>query len=335
VQVKEIQIDYSRCLAEAPTGTATPIPDGLVKWSFKSGEVNHASWSKEAINYTYAPKGFKTPVVYNTTQCKLTFNIPEDMTPPVFFYYRLTNFYQNHRRYVKSFQADQLKGIAVDNGTIDNSACDPIRLDPTTKKPYYPCGLIANSLFNDTFYNPVLLNPQGKGAIDNQTYYMTNNSGISWDSDKDLYGMTKYAPSDIIPPPNWQTRYPNNYTDANPPPDLSDDQAFQVWMRTAGLPTFSKLAQRNDTATMEKGDYQLLINLSMSLHFLSFLEPFTHFPQIFPSPNTAAPNRLSYQHVPSWAARTPSSESHMSSWVAFVFSSVPSSQLLISLNQGN
>jgi LEM3 (ligand-effect modulator 3) family / CDC50 family len=262
-QVKEIEIDYTDCATNAPS-TLAPMPDGLVNWSFQVDSDNTASWSAQHnFNYSYNPTNFST-ASYNTTQCTLEFTIPDTMGPPVFFYYRLTNFYQNHRRYVKSFQSDQLKGVAVDNVTISNSACDPIRNEPTTGKPYYPCGLIANSIFNDTFYNPELLNPgageaSGNGSI---IYYMKNNSGISWDSDKDLYGPTKYTNDQILPPPNWVVRYPNNYTAENPPPDLSNDEAFQVWMRTAGLPTFSKLAQRNDSDPMKPGTYRLLVNSS-------------------------------------------------------------------------
>ena len=32
------------------------------------------------------------------------------MKAPVYFYYKLENFYQNHRRYVKSRNDDQLAG---------------------------------------------------------------------------------------------------------------------------------------------------------------------------------------------------------------------------------
>ena len=48
----------------------------------------------------------------------------------------------------------------------------------------------------------------------------------------------------------------NNYSD-DYHPDLVNDEAFQVWMRLAGLPTFSKLVQRNDTAPMLAGTYTL------------------------------------------------------------------------------
>jgi len=268
------------------------MPDGLVKWYFSSNSVNSASWMREDINYTYQLDNFKTPVTYPTTQCSLQFNIPEAMGNPVFFYYRLTSFYQNHRRYVKSFQSDQLKGTAVDNGTISSSTCDPIKLDPTTLKPYYPCGLIANSYFNDTFYSPVLLNVPGGTDQLNRTYIMQNSTGIAWDSDKDLYGQTKYTPDQVIPPPNWQARWPNNYTTDNPPPNLAEDQSFQVWMRTAGQPTFSKLAQRNDTQEMEAGVYLLQINQSrFSDIFCAQLSPANYSLQTFQSPNTVEPNQ--------------------------------------------
>lgn len=182
------------------------------------------------------------------------------MNPPVLFYYRLTDFYQNHRRYVKSFQADQLRGDAVDSATIESSLCDPLRLD-NRSRPYYPCGLIANSMFNDTYTSPVLLNVPS-GNANSAVYEMKNNSGIAWDSDKKLYGKTKYKLDQIAIPPNWVDRYGGgpDYTEAHPPPALEDDQAFQVWMRTAGLPTFSKLAQRNDDDVMKTGTYQVDVN---------------------------------------------------------------------------
>jgi hypothetical protein len=109
----------------------------------------------------------------------------------------------------------------------------------------------------------VLLNVPGKD-IANQTYVMQNNSGISWASDKALYGQSAYNWSEVVVPPNWVLRYPNNYSD-DYHPDLVNDEAFQVWMRLAGLPTFSKLAQRNDNQTMQAGDYTVDINHSMIL----------------------------------------------------------------------
>ncbi|KAE8144637.1 ligand-effect modulator 3 family [Aspergillus avenaceus] len=237
-EVQEIVIDYSECATKA-TSTPMPIPD-KVQSSFKSAnQLSTPTWAK------YQDK--------NNTICRLSFEIPENMGPPVFMYYRLTNFYQNHRRYVKSLDIDQLKGKAVDNKTINGGTCDPLEHD-VNGKAYYPCGLIANSMFNDTIRSPVLLND---GNEDDPVEYMMTNKGIAWDSDKELIKTTQYKPGQVLPPPNWQTRYPDNYTTEIP--DLHQDEEFMVWMRTAALPNFSKLSRRNDTAAMAPGIYQLEI----------------------------------------------------------------------------
>lgn len=190
------------------------------------------------------------------------------MEPPVLFYYKLTNFYQNHRRYAKSYNTDQLFGRAVPASAISSSDCIPITTEIVdgVEKPYYPCGLAPNSVFNDTFYSPVLLNVPG-ASESNETYLMNKNTGISWASDKELYGDSEYAKdwSQVLVPPNWRLRYPNNYTEDNHP-NLKKDEAFQVWMRLAGLPTFSKLAQRNDTHVMKTGTYSVNVDHSKSLH---------------------------------------------------------------------
>lgn len=202
----------------------------------------------------------------DTPVCSLQFNIPDNLKPPVLLYYRLTNFYQNHRRYVKSLDSEQLKGTAVSNDSL--GACDPLNTN-STGAPIYPCGLIANSFFNDTIYNPIQLNTHYSNA-QNITYNMTQD-GIAWNSDSALYGHTKYDYSAIAVPPNWHLRYQNGYSADAQPPKLNEDYPFQVWMRTAGLPNFSKLAKRNDNETMECSMYQVDINSSMSFSFIMLL----------------------------------------------------------------
>jgi hypothetical protein len=56
--------------------------------------------------------------------------------------------------------------------------------------------------------------------------------------------------------------YPNGYT-ADNIPDLKNNEHFQNWMRTAGLPTFTKLYGRNDSNDLPKGLYQVVIGMSM------------------------------------------------------------------------
>lgn len=242
-QVQELRIDYTNCIAEAPNSTTQfdPVPSNYVFSQFKNQTDLFVQWRQEPINVTFGPNT-------NTTQnCVLQFEIPEDMGPPVLFYYQLTNFFQNHRRYVASFDADQL--VAKSGYTSVSSDCDPLKAT-ADKVPYYPCGLIANSVFNDTFSNLTAVGGSGGN------YTMTE-KGIAWASDKTLYKKTTLSPDSIAVPPNWAVRYPEGYTADNPPPDISQDEHFIVWMRTAALPTFSKLYMRNDADKLLKGTYQL------------------------------------------------------------------------------
>ncbi|KAK4965671.1 alkylphosphocholine resistance protein lem3 [Elasticomyces elasticus] len=254
-KVEELAIDYSTCAVNAPEYPEfSDIPSRQVTSHFNTAAVSlaqPAQWSRNTTIKTYGPDGM-APV--NTTVCMVQFEIPKEIGPPVLFYYRLTNFYQNHRRYVKSLDQDQLMGKNQSRDKIKKSDCNPLTVDPATNKSYYPCGLIANSVFNDTFFSPLQLNVnQGNGK--NRTYDMTN-KGIAWASDKDLYKPSAYSEDDVVPPLNWRERYPT-YNKSFPLPKLQEDEAFQVWMRTAGLPTFSKLALRNDTAPMPSGRYQV------------------------------------------------------------------------------
>lgn len=253
-QVQELVLDYSKCATDAPRGDDASVfaemPANKVSMSFRASNnshVNRPRWKSNTTEVLYAKPT-------NTSVCSLEFTIPQNIGPPVLLYYRLTNFYQNHRRYVKSYDQSQLKGRFVSNGSIASSACNPLELN-ATGYAYYPCGLIANSLFNDTFTSPVQLNVPAEN-VDNRTYEMSQR-GIAWDSDRSLYGKTEYKWYEVAPPPNWQRRFPDGYTDDQPPPALEDDESFMVWMRTAGLPTFSKLALRNDDDVMVAGRYRI------------------------------------------------------------------------------
>eukprot|EP00250_Pteridium_aquilinum_P020133 c24715_g2_i1 orf=1-543(-) len=75
--------------------------------------------------------------------CSRTLHVSKHMKSPVYVYYQLDNFYQNHRRYVKSRSDKQLK----DNSTSDTDTeyCKPEQ--KLGGLPIVPCGLIAWSLF--------------------------------------------------------------------------------------------------------------------------------------------------------------------------------------------
>jgi len=190
--------------------------------------------------------------------CSITFNIKEEMKSPVWVYYELTNFYQNHRRYVKSRSASQLLGERLSSGELTD--CEPLKKDGG--QVLNPCGLIANSMFND------------KISLSSPTFKM-DETGISWKSDRenkfaqvegfkmkqeddvdktcaDVFGPDeKYSDCDhefkdgknyfYWYPANSKTKYLyETYEGIVSPLDGVEDEHFIVWMRTAGLPEFRK-----------------------------------------------------------------------------------------------
>jgi len=116
-----------------------------------------------------------------STSCvvETSLEIDSDMNSPVYMYYRLHSFYQNHRRYAKSRNDGQLRGDSADHLTTTTGCkpkaerpCPTGRLGDQGTCVTYPCGLIASSVFNDTFYaSPPVTNP----SVD--TVYKRNNCG--------------------------------------------------------------------------------------------------------------------------------------------------------------
>lgn len=252
--VKDLSIDYSQCERLANRDYFTPIPQQYLDFNF-----NLKNTSKPPQALWRLDEDPLQPFEDERRVCTVQFVVPDDMKGPVYFFYRLHNFYANHRRYAKSFSEDQIEGKAASIHTIKDTTgqnCEPLLTDPATGKAYYPCGLIANSLFNDTFSNTLTaVNATEKD------YQMTTN-GIAWHTDKNRFKKTKYLHTDIVPPRNWYKMFPEGYNETNVP-DVSKWFEFQNWMHTAGLPTFNKLAQRNDKDTLHKGTYQV----SVGLHF--------------------------------------------------------------------
>ncbi|KAJ3070989.1 hypothetical protein HDU98_005951 [Podochytrium sp. JEL0797] len=233
-----------------------------------------------------------TAMSYANNQCTVSFNVPNDMHGPVFMYYRLTNFYQNHRRYVKSFDANQLANIGVNNNSpppAPSSVCSPLskptdapvgtyKWVPTvdgaqtfdSNAVIYPCGLIANSYFSDVISDLTQPSVPGSSAI------KFANTGLAWPSDAAKFQTsTLFAPGTVsgnlttmvFPPPQWIASFPeyaNGYTTANYP-NVANMERFQVWMRPAGLPNFRKLWGRLDSDLLA-GQYQIVITNNFNVN---------------------------------------------------------------------
>lgn len=119
------------------------------------------------------------------------------MTAPIYVYYELTKYYQNHRRYVMSRSMPQLMGKEIDLTQADQ--CSPIiynsdldffngtavsyvngsQLDPNAIA--YPCGLIAKSLFNDSY---ALYYTENVNVNTPPTRIEFDETNIAWKSDR-------------------------------------------------------------------------------------------------------------------------------------------------------
>ncbi|KAK4489432.1 hypothetical protein RD792_005241 [Penstemon davidsonii] len=162
---------------------------------------------------------------------------PHKMKPPIFVYYQLDDFYQNHRRYVKSRSDKQYRSPKSETEYGD---CDPE--STFNNKPIVPCGLIAWSLFNDTYRISV-----------NDIAIPINKKDIAWKSDK-----THKFGSDVFPK-NFQNSGLIGGAKLNESIPLSEQEDLLVWMRTAALPTFRKLYGRIETEIEAKDRITVVI----------------------------------------------------------------------------
>ncbi|XP_073234629.1 cell cycle control protein 50A-like isoform X1 [Porites lutea] len=172
-----------------------------------------------------------------TCTCTVKFNLTEEFKGSVFMYYGLSNFYQNHRRYVRSRDDLQLHGELKSTVSSD---CDPF--SKVNGTPIAPCGAIANSLFNDSF--TLSWNKDSNTQVPVGLTY----ENIAWKSDREVKfknppGNLKEAFKDFAKPPNWPR--PVYELDVNNSDDNGfKNQDFIVWMRTAAFSTFRKLYRK-------------------------------------------------------------------------------------------
>ncbi|KAJ8773903.1 hypothetical protein K2173_009334 [Erythroxylum novogranatense] len=185
-------------------------------------EIQHR-YDLHCLPQMYSNQGLQyiQSTITNKT-CTSSLIVPREMKSPIFVYYQLDNFYQNHRRYVKSRNDEQLRSRASEAETKN---CDP---EVTSSNgPIVPCGLIAWSLFNDTY----------KFSVRNKLLDVSKKN-IAWKSDREhKYGSDVY-------PKNFQSGVLIGGAKLNSSIPLSEQEDLIVWMRTAALPTFRKLYGR-------------------------------------------------------------------------------------------
>ncbi|MCL7047197.1 hypothetical protein MKW94_025108 [Papaver nudicaule] len=177
-----------------------------------------ANFSKDKLGFIQSSTTDKT--------CTRIITVPKKMEGPVYIYYQLDNFYQNHRRYVKSRSDKQLRSTAYEDET---GTCDPEN-KAANGNSIVPCGLIAWSLFNDTY-----------GFSMHNKSIDVSKKDIAWKSDKD----SKFG-KDVFPK-NFQGGGLIGGAKLNASIPLSEQEDLIVWMRTAALPNFRKLYGRIET----------------------------------------------------------------------------------------
>ena len=206
-------------------------------------------------------------------ECVLEFDLAKNFDRDVFVYYSLTNYYQNHRRYVKSRDDKQLLGFRE----YPSADCYPFQYkevenktsNRTERRAIAPCGAIANSLFNDTFEIGWFNTSRSKFSP-----VPLLQTGIAWATDKGAKfrnpkGKTlQDAFRGYEKPFNWQKSVweLDSSTESN---NGYMNEAFIVWMRTAALPTFRKLYARIKHSSdpdyhkhLPKGKYRVTITYS-------------------------------------------------------------------------
>ena len=175
-------------------------------------------------------------------ECFVTFKLDKPIEGDIYLHYKLTKFYQNHRRYVFSRDYSQLRGNFVPLDKINPQCQDFITVNDTDNPAdlLLPSGAIAVSLFNDTFT-----------WVDTSVANFTD-SGISWRTDRDkLY--TRLSPNYTEGIKWLEEDYSTQF------PGGARNEHFIVWMRTAALPTFYKIYSRCIYCQIPAGEYQIKI----------------------------------------------------------------------------
>ncbi|CAL8273511.1 unnamed protein product [Merluccius merluccius] len=181
-------------------------------------------------------------------KCNLNFTLDKLFEGPVFFYYGLSNYFQNYRQYGNSKDANQLSGDKEYFLEPDES-CAPYERDGGV--PIAPCGALPNSMFNDTFKLYQMVNGT-------RVEVPFDGKGISWWTDYNIKYRNppgtplKKAFEGTTKPPFWpRPAYELDTTDPSNNGFINQD--FLVWMRRAALPDFRKLYRRITEGEYAKG----------------------------------------------------------------------------------
>lgn len=225
------------------------------------------------------------PTCVCTHQWEIESDIEWNIKSNVYLYYKLENFYQNHRRMIKS--RDDVQLLAKTKVDIEKPDKECYINKPREDIIHvFPCGAMANSMFNDTIFiydgkftedNLIdqIANPVNNNDL---SPWILEGEGITWTTDR----IQKFDANSLVEesiknetfdfnvqkPLSWQVSADELGTKSDLYYRLASgtsgvgikNEDFITWMRTSPLPTFKKLYRKVALpSTIEKGVKSVLI----------------------------------------------------------------------------
>ena len=223
--VQEFSYDYTHCVDKV-----TQADCSVLLSNYSNGYTNNANTA-----------------MFAQCQCVIPISLSGFGSSGPALFYGLSNYYQNHRLFTSSVWNPQLRSDSIGGGPD----CDRFQTEPSTGKPYAPCGQLANAMFNDT----IRLYHYSGGAL--QQAVGLSGYHISWADDRNhkyrnptsitpLCNYSLFSPAAVAKPINWPIHACELGADVASPrynpwsPTFNssglgyENEDFIVWMRVAG-----------------------------------------------------------------------------------------------------
>eukprot|EP00929_Paragymnodinium_shiwhaense_P083793 TRINITY_DN44759_c0_g1_i2.p1 TRINITY_DN44759_c0_g1~~TRINITY_DN44759_c0_g1_i2.p1 ORF type:complete len:1640 (+),score=354.07 TRINITY_DN44759_c0_g1_i2:149-5068(+) len=161
--------------------------------------------------------------------CDINVTVHEDMSAPIRVLYMITPFYQNYNAYFRSYVWPELSGesaMSLHDQQLRSSVCVEASRVSEDGQEIFPCGLLATSMFNDTFEFPGLM--QSKDTHE-----------IAWSTDMERYSNPEGYPDALDDAWNNVSFLYERYPGVIPRGDSRGDGGvvngrFAGWMRPSG-----------------------------------------------------------------------------------------------------
>ncbi|CCW69510.1 unnamed protein product [Phytomonas sp. Hart1] len=183
--------------------------------TFRYDDIHQCTAESNQRSFTYIGNRLKLKTGCITT---VNFHLNKTLKAPVYLYYGLTGFYQNHRKLANSKSQKQLEGTPVLRKDLENLSplMRPGELTRTENTPievnkkvynyrdfiYSPGGLLPWSMFNDTFVlyqiprkDAVLADKKDRFTKDPVRLLICNDSAFSKSTNEPLEGMVNRNPT--------------------------------------------------------------------------------------------------------------------------------------------